>query len=813
MNNSSTPSTNDPPDIPVSSFYDTLHQLLPPGGLSAPARPGTAGRLDRYELLQVIGQGGMGVVVLARDPTHRKSVALKVLREDLKKSPAARKRFLDEAEHMRRLQHPGIVTVLDAGVLDAGEVEGVPWFSMPYFGQGSLAKALAASGPMHADRAVAIARSVAGALDYAHRHGIIHRDLKPANILLSDDGQAVVTDFGLARTLFNDSVADPQHGHCEGTAPYMSPAVARGEAEDTRCDIYSLGAVLYEMLTGRPPYKGPTSAAVLDQIKAGPPPPIRSLNAKADSRLAQVAETAMAADLRDRYARMADVVEDLDRVAAGREPLGARAIRRGLEQRGWARGRRLWIAVAAVLMATLGAWAWWAARPQIELLRSIKVGEGATSIEGWATGDPPDFNADGVPDFVVVKPQSFKLLSGDGHSPLPESAVAEPYESSTLWVGPPVDLNGDSYDEVFVSYANGSTSTLAKMDSSNYIAKRFTVPNTNSADRFGRLEWTRLCANALTDLEGDGRLELLATVNSPRGLRARGLLCYDVFGQTQLWSCAVAPHIDSVVPVDLNRDGCKEIVCGSYAPWDGIALEDGTDDGHSYLYVFSADGELKRRVHGGGIFSRTVPVIPSAPHVETGLFAYARADGHHSKSGERQFGLILSLDAEGKELARWESDRAIWDCVAWDLAGDGHLDVLATDLSGQLLRLDRELKSCARTRICQEGPNGAVVQLVGLTNLTGQTSRQVVLASWQVEKGKPVMGNDPSERSIELWHELTIWVFDSKLRFRAKHRVAENLPAGQQRPFHLADMDRDGIAEIVYLGTNEVQVFKYRTGF
>ena len=103
MNKPSTPSTSDSPDIPVSSFYDTLHQLLSPEALSAPARPGTAGRLDRYEVLQAIGQGGMGVVLLARAPTHRKPVALKVLRADLAKSLAARKRFLDEAQHMRRL--------------------------------------------------------------------------------------------------------------------------------------------------------------------------------------------------------------------------------------------------------------------------------------------------------------------------------------------------------------------------------------------------------------------------------------------------------------------------------------------------------------------------------------------------------------------------------------------------------------------------------------------------------------------------------------------------------------------------------------
>jgi len=132
----------------------------------------------------------------------------------------------------------------------------------------------------------------------------------------------LLCDFGLARTVFNDSVVDPRDRQCEGTAPYMSPAVAAGEAEDTRCDIYSLGAMLYEMVTGSPPYTGLTLQAILDRILAGPPTPVRALNPDAPPGLVRVIEGAMARDLRDRYAQMSDVVAELDRLAEGKDTVG-----------------------------------------------------------------------------------------------------------------------------------------------------------------------------------------------------------------------------------------------------------------------------------------------------------------------------------------------------------------------------------------------------------------------------------------------------------------------------------------------------------
>ena len=153
-----------------------------------------------------------------------------------------------------------------------------PYFVMPYFEKGSLANRIKSGKPMDTESILDIVAQVAEGLSFAHRSGIIHRDLKPANILLTVDGKACLADFGLARTLFNDTIVDVESRNLEGTAPYMSPAVAAGDAEDTRCDIYSFGALLYEMLTGHPPYQGRGTKDILDQIIAGPPKPVTSLN-------------------------------------------------------------------------------------------------------------------------------------------------------------------------------------------------------------------------------------------------------------------------------------------------------------------------------------------------------------------------------------------------------------------------------------------------------------------------------------------------------------------------------------------------------
>jgi C-terminal peptidase prc len=310
---------------PISSersqrAHETLVQR---GAIAPPSTPGVLGSIGRFDVIALLGEGGMGLVYLAREQGSQAQVAIKIMKTEVSRDPREVRRFLAEARHMRGLSHPHILRVLD--VLDRSEG---PCYVMPYARGGSLRAHCRPGTPLPERRALSIAQQVAQALAYAHARGIIHRDIKPDNVLLDAGDQALLTDFGLVRTVFNDSMVDVTASHLEGTAPYMSPAVASGEAEDTRCDIYAFGALLYELLTGQPPYSGPTPQQVLDQVLKGPPPPIRSINPKASAALVTIAETCMARELRDRYASMDDVVADLNRVACGAKPLGRRQRRR-----------------------------------------------------------------------------------------------------------------------------------------------------------------------------------------------------------------------------------------------------------------------------------------------------------------------------------------------------------------------------------------------------------------------------------------------------------------------------------------------------
>ncbi len=332
--------------LPISS--GAADALLHTRMMEPPSTPGDIGKIDRFEITRLLGEGGMGQVLLAREPVTDSLVAIKIIKPCYSADSDVQHRFLAEARHMYQLSHPNVLRVLEVCDRENG-----PYFVMPYIQGGSLGERLQRQPPVTSQEIVALATQIARALAYAHDRGIIHRDLKPANVLLDADGHAYLTDFGLARLIFNDTLVNAQQLYVEGTAPYMSPAVAAGKAEDTRCDIYSFGAMLYEMLTGRPPYLGPSPQAVIQAILTGAPPPVATARPGAHAGLAAIAQHAMARELHDRYASMADVIADLDRVAAGQPPLGPhgkarRSIRRPL----------IAAAMLAVVVAVLGGFAW-----------------------------------------------------------------------------------------------------------------------------------------------------------------------------------------------------------------------------------------------------------------------------------------------------------------------------------------------------------------------------------------------------------------------------------------------------------------------
>ena len=224
---------------------------------------------DRYRLERELGRGGMAVVYLAEDLRHERPVALKVLLPELA-AALGPERFQREIKLAARLQHPHIL-----GVHDSGEAAGRLWFAMPFVEGESLRDRLRRERQLAVDDALRIGREAAAALDHAHRHGVIHRDIKPENILLTADGDTLVADFGIARALAADDHLT-QTGLSVGTPAYMSPEQAAGDkAIDARTDIYSLAAVVYEMLAGEPPFTGPTAQAVAMKRLTEAPPSVR----------------------------------------------------------------------------------------------------------------------------------------------------------------------------------------------------------------------------------------------------------------------------------------------------------------------------------------------------------------------------------------------------------------------------------------------------------------------------------------------------------------------------------------------------------
>jgi TolB-like protein/tetratricopeptide (TPR) repeat protein len=303
----------------------------------------------RYVLEREIGAGGMATVYLARDLRHKRPVALKVVRPELGGREGV-ERFLREIELAANLQHPHIVPVFDSGVVDDGAGSPVPYFVMPYVEGETLRQRLQREKQLSLDGATTIAREVADALAYAHSHGVVHRDIKPENILLSG-GHAVVADFGVAKALERGAApegsGDPSRltraGIAMGTPLYMSPEQASGDTVDARADQYSLGAVLYEMLAGEPPFTGPTYQSVIAKSLSAPRPHVARVRPDLPAELDQLVTRSMALDPAERFPDMSSLGAALRKAEAAPD---RRARRRF----------RIASAVALLLAAALGGW-------------------------------------------------------------------------------------------------------------------------------------------------------------------------------------------------------------------------------------------------------------------------------------------------------------------------------------------------------------------------------------------------------------------------------------------------------------------------
>jgi serine/threonine-protein kinase len=261
----------------------------------------------RYALERELGHGGMATVYLTRDLRHDRPVALKVLHPHLAASLGP-ERFLREIKLAARLQHPHVLTVLDSGEAPRpGGAVGNLWFTMPFVDGESLRTRLTRERQLPIDDAVRIAREAAQALQYAHDQGVVHRDIKPENLLLTKDGNTLVADFGIARALGSADSALTETGVVVGTPTYMSPEQAGGDRGlDARTDVYSLASVLYEMLSGEPPFTGATMQALLVKRLTEPPPSVRRVRPTVPEAVDAAIRKALAPVAADRHATMAE---------------------------------------------------------------------------------------------------------------------------------------------------------------------------------------------------------------------------------------------------------------------------------------------------------------------------------------------------------------------------------------------------------------------------------------------------------------------------------------------------------------------------
>ena len=349
----------------AGSLAPTVNQFAPGVSSVHGKAPSPAGETVRaptvrviagYEILEELGRGAMGVVYKARQIALKRLVALKMILAGDHAAPSERDRFRLEAEAVARLQHPNIVQIYEIG-----EQDGKPFFSLEFVDGGNLRDKLA-SAPMPARDAARLIETLARTMHFAHRHGIIHRDLKPGNVLLTHDGTPKISDFGLAKQLESDS-GQTQPGQVVGTPRYMAPEQAAGniKAISHASDTYALGAILYEMLTGRPPFQAASMLDTLSQVQTQEPVPPGRLQPTVPRDLETICLKCLAKVPRQRYSSADALADDLRRFREGR-PILARPVGRGERLWRWCRrnptAAALMVSLCVGILAAAGLTVW-----------------------------------------------------------------------------------------------------------------------------------------------------------------------------------------------------------------------------------------------------------------------------------------------------------------------------------------------------------------------------------------------------------------------------------------------------------------------
>ncbi|HEX2721424.1 MAG TPA: protein kinase [Gemmatimonadaceae bacterium] len=450
-----------------------------------------AALIDRYDVEKLLGEGGMATVFLARDVRHERRVAIKVLHEDLG-AQLGPERFRREIQIATSLTHPHILALYDSG-----EAAGSLFYVMPFIEGESLRHRIDRETMLPIDKALKITQEVASALDYAHRKGVVHRDIKPENILL-EDGHAIVADFGIARalsTMGDAGGALTKTGMSLGTPTYMSPEQAFAEKDiDGRSDLYSLACVLYEMLTGQPPFTGTNAQAVMAKHSMAEVPSMQIVRATIPDEVENVVQKALAKSAADRFATVGEFAEELqecvidyhtttrravgDRRTAPRVPPGRRAADVSAAAPLW---RRPAILAGAAVVLALGAGGAWMGLAKGKAARTSAYAPEKVAVlyfDDKSSSEKLRYLADGLTESLIrqlSEVNALEVVSRSGVMPYRGSSVsvdsiARALGSGTIVRGT-VDESGDKF-QIGIRVVDGNTGEIQ-------TKKDFEVPKAN----------------------------------------------------------------------------------------------------------------------------------------------------------------------------------------------------------------------------------------------------------------------------------------------------------------------------------------------
>jgi TolB-like protein/tRNA A-37 threonylcarbamoyl transferase component Bud32/Tfp pilus assembly protein PilF len=700
---------------------------------------------SHYRIVEKIGEGGMGEVYRAEDLRLPRSVAIKILPERALKSPERRERFIREARAASSLNHPGIIHVYDVD-----EANGCLFIAMEYVEGRTLSRIIEESAPS-CEEILEIAIQVGEGLEAAHDHGIIHRDVKPSNIVVAEEGFVKILDFGLAKLLGNASAAEiaegtspdevstrapnlTRHGQLIGTVLYMSPELALGEPVDVRSDVFSFGAVLYEMATRRLPFLGASEVAILDQVIHVQPPPLDTAAPHMPAELGRIVSKAMEKRPENRYQTVQEMVVDLRRLrrdlsADGEQPTGERPARvRPDRSRGPTALRAAVWAVLAVSLAAAAAVA--VDRSRDGAAEATGRVQRAVAVLPFATRGEDAGNrylTEGVTEGVVVdlsRISGLKVLAPP--SDAPEGEARDPLELAR-------GLGADLVVDGNVHRAAGQVRVTARLRDVGS----------------GEILWAEIIDRSL-----DGLFDLQDEISHKiaRALEIRltrrelaqikrvpttSLRAYDLYLQGRELSRR-RTESDLLIAVSLYEQALR--MDSEFA-----LAHAGLADAFSVALMNSWNLGPAARERAEQSSRKAIVLEPTLPeaHVSQGLVAALDGD---LEGGIRKIRHAISLQEGGQTRHRFGLHSGPESAVAHHWLSmlykrQGHYDLAATE--GKLaLALDPELHlarlNLAHVAILADRPEEAVERMGSLLKVDPDATRARIVLAWaQIRQGKP----------------------------------------------------------------------------